>query len=43
MIGSFRLPTHRRNAHRNFFLMIPFGNRIEILVKGTGHLCPPGR
>ena len=27
-IGSFRLPTHRRDAHRNFFLMIPSFNQL---------------
>ena len=30
---SFRLPTHRRDAHRKF-LMIPSLNKIEILAKG---------
>ena len=33
-IGSFRLPTHRRDAHRKFFFDYPFLNRIEISVKG---------
>ena len=26
MIGSFRLPTHSRDAHRNFFFYDPFLN-----------------
>ena len=33
-IGSFRLPTHRRDAHRKFFFDGPFLNRIEISIKG---------
>ena len=31
MIGFFRLPTHCRDAHRNF-LMVSFNFRIEILA-----------
>ena len=34
-IGSFRLPTHRRDAHRIFFLVIPSSFRIEILAIRT--------
>ena len=30
-IGSFRLPTHRRDAHRKFFLLIPYWIKIKIL------------
>ena len=30
-IGSLRLPTHSRDAHRNFF-MIPSYSKIEILA-----------
>ena len=33
MRGFFRLPTHKRDDHRNFF-MFPSQNRIEISVKG---------
>ena len=31
-IGSYRLPTHERSAHRNFFTVIPSYFRIEILA-----------
>ena len=35
MIGSFHLPTHRRNVHKNYFGALfrdPSKNIIEILV-----------
>ena len=32
IIGSFRLPTHSRDAHRKFFLMIPSYFKIKILA-----------
>ena len=32
MIGSFRLPTHRRGAHRKFVSMIPSLFKIKILA-----------
>ena len=39
IIGSFHLPTHSRDAHRNFFLMIPSKFNIEILAI-RALLCP---
>ena len=33
-IGSFRLPTHRRNDHMKFFWWSLPNNKIEISVKG---------
>ena len=34
-IGSFRLPTHSRNAHRNFLVDPFFKIKIKILAKRT--------
>ena len=42
-IGSFRLLTHSRDAHRKFFFMIPSYFRIEILaLKIRALLCALG-
>ena len=32
MKGSYRLPTHRQDAHRNFFSMLPSFLKMKILA-----------
>ena len=33
MIGFYRLPTHRRDAHMEFFSMIPSYFKMEVFIR----------